>query len=456
MRRSRPLFCLLLAIVILRDALPNLRAGGETPASDPWLQEASLSVRESYDDNILRVSGLGLPEQGSWVSSVAFNLGVNLLPWIGPRGALHTLSLRYQAEASAYASAPSENNIAHRWEAAGAGRLGDLNFSAEDSLLIVDGERRATTYALNESTGAEANQNDRFRNNYAHPYARDRRSQMQDRASAKMQVDHGPIFARAVAALSFYDFHTDLFNNSAVPYRGYQDYLNCYDLNGGMDAGWHLPRGFDLVAGYRWGFQHQQRFEPATSADQHFSSNHYQRLLIGLEGKVGAVTTVRIAGGPDFRSYNASAPIDQPRTTRWYGEASMEIAISTTQKLEASFKQWLWVSLNGLIPFEDITSSLTYRWEPAKAWSFEGGARLLRANFTIGNDLAGSAPSWRDDILYQLTLSVTHRITPRWAATLASSVNLGRNNLPNLPPALYPAYRDFDQRVTSLSAEYRF
>lgn len=445
---------------LLAGLLP-LASGAEpvstAPAAAPsWLQDSSLTVRESYDDNLMRVSGVGLPREGSWVSSVGFNLGLDLMPLLGPGGALKTFTLHYRPEASTYEADHYEDNIAHRIESALAGKSGAVSFNLEDSLLVVDGGHRAATYALNESAGADANQDDRFRNNYAHPAARDRRSQMQERATARVQWDAGSFFVRAVGALTYYDFHTDLLNNGVLPNRGYQDYLNCYDLNGGVDLGWRIRPDLALTLGAREGFQSQPRLDPAISSDQHFSSSHYGQVLVGIDGKLSSGLAVRVAAGPDFRNYNAAAPVDHDHTARWFGEASATWTISPAQSVKLAFHQWLWVSLNGQIPFEDMSSSLSYRWHPAGPWTLETGIKVLRANFTIGNDLAGSSPSRRDDILYGCTALVARQITRRLSVTLAYTLNTGRNNLSDLPASLAPAYRDFSQNLTALSVQCAF
>ena len=56
--------------------------------------------------------------------------------------------------------------------------------------------------------------------------------------------------------------------------------------------------------------------------DQHYSSNHYQRLLAGLEGKLDWLS-VKLAAGPDFRDFNPNAPISDLHTTRFYAEAAV-------------------------------------------------------------------------------------------------------------------------------------
>jgi hypothetical protein len=76
-----------------------------------WLTDLTLGVKESYDDNLLLVSGNGLAPQSSWVTTVSPKIGFNFAPLLGNQNtnALQTLSLVYAPDFNIYENAPSQN-----------------------------------------------------------------------------------------------------------------------------------------------------------------------------------------------------------------------------------------------------------------------------------------------------------------------------------------------------------
>ena len=89
-------------------------------------------------------------------------------------------------------------------------------------------------------------------------------------------------------------------------------------------------------------------------------------------------------------------------------------------------------------------------------WGFDLGAKYLEANYTLGNDVAGSAPSLRDDLDYGLVGGITYTVTPQLILTLTYNYDDGKNGLSNLAAAYFPAYREFTHNVTSLGVQYKF
>ena len=56
---------------------PKIESGWVKPN---WLTELSAGAKESFDDNVLLVSGLGLPTQSSWLTTLSLRVStpVNL------------------------------------------------------------------------------------------------------------------------------------------------------------------------------------------------------------------------------------------------------------------------------------------------------------------------------------------------------------------------------------------
>jgi hypothetical protein len=397
-----------------------------------------------------------LPAESSWVDTLSFKLGFNLAPILAvDPGTIQTFSLVYQPDKVTYNQASSENYTAHRVNTTLKGRSGDVTFSFDNTFLYNDGNRLAPTYALNQLSGADANQNDKYRSSLAHAPARERRNQDQDRFNGCLQFDTKYVFVRPISSLTDYNMNTYLFNTSLAPYKGYQDYADRYDLNAGADLGLKIAANWALTLGYRDGYQYQQQFTEAINSDQHYSSNHYQRVLIGLEGKLDWLN-VKLAAGPDYRDYNLDAPVNELKVTRYYGEALVTANLPQNQSLTFTYKQWMFVSSTGLVPYDDISYSLVYHWSATKQLGFDLGAKFVEHNYTMGDDTAGSAPSLREDVDYAGLGGISYVIIPHLTASVTYNYDDGQNALSTLPAKYAPSYRFFRQGVFGVGLQYAF
>ncbi len=421
-----------------------------------WLTEMSVGAKESFDDNLLGVSGHGLPTHSSWVNAWSPKVGLNLLPMLPEQRTIQMFSFIYQPEVVSYSGASEENYTAHKINTTLKGKAGALTFSLDNSFLYNDGNKVAPTYALNQIAGAAANQNDKYRSNYANALPRERRNQDQDRYATQLQYNLGSFFVRPASALVFYDLHTYQANTGAAPFKGYQNYCDRYDLNSGVDLGYKFAPEAAVTVGYRTGYQYQERFAPTISSDQHYASNHYQRLLVGLEGKLAGWITVKVVAGSDFHDYNPNAPVGNLNVRRLYGDAVSTLIISPHQSVYLNFKQWLFLSSTGLAPYNDITYSLAYHFGATKNLGLDFGVKRQEADFRMGNDFLGSAPCQRDDIDYGTTGSANYTFSPQFSGSVTINFDLARNGAKDLAATYAPSYREFDHKVVALAAQYRF
>jgi hypothetical protein len=407
-------------------------------------------VREGYDDNTLGVSGQGLQPAGSWITSVSAKVGVDFAPLLGQDSPYKALTLVYAPDFNIYHSTPQESYDAHR--IFDTIRMADENFSLNltNYFLYNDGSTVAPTYAFNQTS----NTNDRYRNFYAFAMPRERRNQIQDRGLVTMQYDSDNMFVRPTASLLFYNLNTVFHNAGAAPFIGYQNWPDRYDVNGGLDWGYWVTPSLAVTAGYRYGYQYQQQFpQDISPADRHYSSNHYQRALIGLEGKLWSWLSIRAAAGPDFRDYNPNSPVNDSHPIYPFVEGTVTATITPNQTLSFYTKEWQWVSSAGLVPYYDSTYALTYHWKATRQLGLDLGGRILNANFLVGDDVIGVQPSKRNDIEYCLTAGAIYAFTPNFSANLTYGFNAGRNLLDN---AIEEAYRDFNENVVSLGVQFKF
>lgn len=432
-------------------AVAAASAGWQKPA---WLTDLAMGVKESYDDNIFGVSGDGLKPKSSWITTLSPKVGFNFAPLLGQQKTLQTLSFNYSPDFNFYHGAPSQSFNAHKFGDTIKGNAGDFSFLLDNAFLYNDGNEQAPIYALDQT----ANQFDKYRNNYAHSMARERLAQIQDRANITLQYDWKNVFVRPVASLLYYDLNTDWHNSKNAPWKGYQNYVDRSDVNGGVDFGCKLTEKLAATLGYRYGSQYQQQLPKAIDTDNHYSSSEYQRVLLGLEGKPWNWLNVRLAGGPDFRDYNSLAPVSDSQPVTYYGEAVLTATLTPSQSITFNYKQWQWVSSTGKVPSFDSSYGLTYHWSATKQLGLDLGGKVQEADYTSGNENnpTGQNSSLRDDVEYTLSAGVTYAFNPHFSATVTYSYDIGDNGFNNLPSNLASAYREFDHQLVSFGLQYKF
>jgi hypothetical protein len=411
-----------------------------------WLTEISFSAREGYDNNVFGAgadskyfpanyqasvpSGSPVAVKGdySWVTTLTPKIGFNFAPLISSNGPLQTVSLGYAPECAFYHEQPSETYQAHRVATAIKGGADDVNFALDNNFTFVNGDRTGPFYPGG------------YLNCYASALARERREQCQDRANLVVQYDQELWFARATGSLLYYDLMTEQIN-----VFGYQNYCDRYDANGGGDVGYKILPQFAVTLGWRYGHQYQQAF----SFSPYSSSSDYQRALLGAEGHPWKWLEMKIQGGPDFRSYDDNAPVDNRHTVKYYGEASLTATITSADMLSFKYKQWQWVSSTGRIPYFDTSCDLIYHRKLTDKLGFDLGGKLLRSDYTSG-DLVPT--SRRKDTEYVATSGLTYAITTRLSASAGVEFDFGRNDQNNISN---PSTREFDRQLYTLGLQWK-
>jgi hypothetical protein len=453
-----------MALAFLCSCVNPLPAQVLTTVQKPaWLTDLSAGVKESHDDNVLLVDDKrpGMSPQSSWITTISPKVGFNFAPLLGRQKNLQMLSLVYAPDFAIYHDALSESYNAHKVGNTIKGKTGGLAFSLDNAFLFNDGSSTAPTYALNQGVAASG-QYDKNRSCYATAAARERRKQIQDRTTISFQYDTDNIFVRPTASLLYYDLLTDWHNSSVAPYKGYQDYVDRADVNGGMDFGCKATKKLVITAGYRYGYQYQQAF-PATvdksgsatvNGQRTQSSANYQRLLLGLEGKPWNWLTMKVAGGPEFRDYNPAAPVNNYHPVNYYGEAALTASLTTSQNLSFIYKHFQWVSSTGKCPYTDSTYSLAYHLNATKQLGLDLAAKYANADYTCGSAAKTGNSSLRDDAMYSLSAGASFAFSPHISASLGYTYNLGRNLQDNVGTLV--DYRQFNQQLVSLGAVFKF
>jgi len=398
-----------------------------------WATELSFAVKEGYDNNLLGVSGDGMPKRYSWVTTLSPKIGIDLAPLINNQN-IQVLSLKYEPDFSMYSQDSDENNNAHRILNTIKTNSDNASFSLDNSFIYVDGSSIAPIYKSP----------DNVRSCYAHALPRERRNQYQDRMNFKLQFNWDQFFVRPTGDLQYWDMLTDQKNIS-----GYQNWVDRYDINGGMDVGRKISSQLALFLGYRYGRQYQG----GVINSNYSSTNDYQRAIVGVEGKPFKWLTLSAVAGPDFREYDDSAPVNDKNQVNFYGECSLKAEISKNDAITAKYKGTRWISSTGQVPTFDNGFDLGYRhkFDTSVTWNLNGG--IKNADYTVGNLNTGSAPSLRNDWLYTFSTGVIYDFNAHIGVNMNIAVNLGRNEQDGITNA---NYREFDQCVTSIGMFSKF
>jgi hypothetical protein len=413
-----------------------------------YLKDLGLEVKEGYDDNVLAVSRLGMGAQASWITTISPKVVFDFAPLIGDSKTLQSATFSYTPDYNIYENTGSETYFAHKVGDTLKLKTGSFTAQIDNAFLYNDGNDDAPTYALNQT----ANQLDKNRSFFAQAIPRERRKQIQDRSTVSLQYDLGKFFIRPTASLLYYDLQTRFHNTSVAPYKGYQNWPDRNDVNGGADLGYHVVPDVALTLGYRYGHQYQQQFNHAIDADNHTSSSDYQRVLLGVEGKPASWLAVKLDGGPDFRDYGTLAAVNDRHPIKYFGEACITGTISKSQTLTFTYKQWQWVSSTGKVPYFDSLFNLNYHWSATKKLGFDLCGKIQEADFTSGND---GTTSLRDDRLYSVSGGIKYAFNAHVSASVNYSYDIAGNVLGN-PGVVAPDYRNFKRQTGSAGLQYKF
>jgi opacity protein-like surface antigen len=431
------------------------------PQKPAWLTDLSVGIKESYDDNIY-LSGVvptsatipaggveALKNHSSWVTTVSPKVGFNFAPLLGDQTIFQALTFGYAPDFVTYHDAETESYNAHRIAAAVKGHVDAFSFNLDNGFNYINGSKFGPDY----SAGLNA---------YGTGILRERREQFQDRSTVTFKYDWEKWFVRPTASLLYYDLDTAQLT-AAAGGTGYQNYADRYDVNGGADVGYKLNKNLAVTLGYRYGHQYQQAYALAVDPYAQSSTSDYQRVLLGLEGKLFSWLDVKLQGGPDFRSYDNSAPVSDYHPTTYYGEAALTATLSKQDTLSFNYRQWRWVSSTGKVPYFDSLYDLNYKHKFNDKLSGNLEGRLLGSDYTSGLAAgAGSTPdhivgntNTRNDLFYTVSAGVQYAFNANFSANLAYAYDFGRNAQDGLTAATVQP-REFDHQLVTLGVAFKF
>lgn len=408
------------------------------PPKPKWLKEASVTVKESYDDNVfcseLRRGGVppgssacAVEEKHSWVTTISPKVTVDFAPLISsdPEDLVRSLTLGYLPEFVRYHDAQSESYMAERFASGLKLKCGDVSLTADQLFTYINGSSWAPTYP-----GAS------FYNAYVNSAVRERREQIKNNANVALQYDMDCWFVRGVGMLQNINMLTEQSANV-----GYENYVDRGDRHFGGDIGYKATTNFAVTAGYRLGEQHQEKLLGGVKS----TSSEYHRLLLGMEGKPVNWLTAKVQAGPDFRNYDdcAVATVKDDHPVTFYADASLDAKLSPKDNVGLKYKQGRSVSSTGNNATEEYALDLTYAHKLTDQLTVLLGGRVLKADYraNVGNT--------RNDYDYIVNAGVRYAFTKNLSAELGHMLEMGRNA--DDSNAANDERRTFDRNVTSLS-----
>lgn len=405
-----------------------------------WLTELSVTTKEVYDSNVFgadvnRTAAFPkIANVSSWMTSVTPKVAINFASMLNPdKGdkSVETLSLSYAPEVVRYYEAASENYEAHRVGTQFKGKLDSFSYSLDNAFVYIDGNENSPQYNTVSAYGSAI--------------ARERRDQMQERGKLVLRNDWDNWFVRGVANTTYYDLNTKTYNNSATSaHPGWQNWVDRYDVNGGIDFGYKVTKDFAATLGYRYGHQYQQNFNWAAGAAT--NTNDYNRVLAGVEGKPVKWLKIEVQGGPSFHSYdtNVTQVSHASDITQFFCEGNAVAEITSIDSLILSVKQWQWVSSTGVSSYEDKTYGAVYKRKWLKEFSTSAGILIQNSNY--------DAPTVRTDWLYTYSFGAQYALNEHLSFSADYSYSRGENGVDESSAN----GREFERNLVTLGVKAQF
>ena len=324
----------------------------------------------------------------------------------------------YSADAAAYARESGENHIRHR-----------------ALIRLADGERyrfqTAFTFVQGPREGVEF---DAGRSAWATVLVRERRQQIQNRTQLERTWTYDDWFIRPSAALTAFDLQA----RKRTDVAGYDNWIDRYDLAGGLDLGHQAVLGGELYGGWRYGRQYQGR-EGNRPTDR---SNRYQRFLVGYKGDVTDQLQFKVETGPTYHRYEDSESVGDAVIRHWYLDASGTYRFSDSTRLTGVASQSKSVASTGLLSNEIRTLGVTlhHRFDPD--WSLRLG-HSYRTLLYDDRDLK--------DLLLTSEATLAWKLRPQAVIELSAAHETGRD-----ASRVRNEAREFRRFIASIQASYRY
>lgn len=398
--------------------------------------QASVTVKETYDSNVYLqdyepsplVPAAVRPFQESFVTSVTPKVGMGWRP-IPEFG----LSASYAPEVVLFHAEPTEDHVSHRTALNFSGKVKDIAWEQFNSFTWIDGTTEGLTFGIvdpvtGRPAGAPA---------IGGIPIRDRREALIYRNGFGAYHPLGPWFFRPTFASYIHDFRTTEKDPRNFPF--YQNYVDRNDLNVGVDVGYAVYKEVHAVVGYRFGYQ----MEPPLPGSDIDYSNHYHRVIAGLEGDLTAWFKLKLGIGPAYHDFDHSTPgTFDGHQLLLYVDSSAVLTPTVLDTITLTVKQFMQPAFGAPSAYEDITYDVVWQHDICNHSGFKVGFRAYAGDWLD--------PVQREDWIYTASAGFDLTINKHLSAAVTYSYDWAESMIPNTEG------RNFTRHLAGLSAAYKF
>jgi hypothetical protein len=404
--------------------------------------KADLTLKETYDDNVFILdtrpdpaitppAGVTISEarKESLVTTVIPGMSLNYAP-----GAGFAAAVSYAPEFTWYHSAHSEDYVAHRGAINFSGKIDEVTYDWLNSVTWIDGSDLG--YITIRPGDCRC---------VGGIPLRDRRDAAIFRNGLKVTIPAGKWFFRPLVNAYVHDFQTEQRPNLTPTQYIYDNFVDRWDVSGGLDVGYEAFEKTKLVVGYRYGHQEQGKLLGVASR----YSNDYQRFLLGIEGSPFSWLKLAVLAGPDIRDWDDSTPtgFDRNEVLYWIDGT---VTVLPTQADTVTFRatRYEQPAFTSQSMYEDIKYDLT--WRHKFTAKFTAGAGLT---FYIGD---WQAPVSREDWILTPSVMASYAFNAHLMGEIAWSYDSAESQVSTSPRAPYSKGRDFTRNLVSLGLKCTF
>ena len=404
--------------------------------------KAGLTLKETYDDNVYILDTAPDPtitpptgftiskaNQESFVTSVTPSLALDYRPC-----SAFAAKLSYAPDVVWYHSASSEDHVTHRGAINFGGRINDVTYESPNSITWIDGSD--STYITIRPGDCRC---------IGGIPLRDRRDAVIFKDGLKVTIPAGKWFFRPVFSAYIHDFQTKQFPNTNSSLFIYDNFVDRWEVNGGMDIGYEAFANTKLVVGYRYGHQQQGEYLGTPSP----FCNDYQRFLLGIEGMPASWLKLAALAGPDVRDWcGKTVPGFDRDELLCYIDASATILPTKNDTIALRVTRYEQPAFTSPSVYEDIKYDLTWR-------------HKFTDQFTAGAGFTAYLGDWqgpvdREDWIYTPSVMGSYAFNSHVTAEVSWSYDDAVSDVPNSPSAPYSKGREFTRNLVSLAIKYTF
>lgn len=401
---------------------------------------ASLTVQELYDDNVFildtapapGLSGppgfiLSLPKRESWVTSITPGLTLQWQP-----GPVLDLTASYAPECTWFHRASSEDFVAHRASLNLKGVWEDASWEWRHQWVGIDGN------ALGPVTLRPGD----CRAIGGIPL-RDRRDAVWYRSQWQATLPLWRGFVRPVASVYIHDFRTEQLPNPEPSRYLYDNFIDRWDVGGGVDLGMPLGDKTHWILGYRYGHQHQGRLRGRPSP----YANDYHRFLLGLEGSPVSWLRLAVLAGPEVRDWDQPPPAFHQGEVLYWVDATVTLLPTRQDTVTVRATRFEQPAFTSHSVYEDIRYEFSWRHRWSPAFSLSIGYILYIGDW--------QAPVHREDWIHTPGIAASYRVNSHleWECSYSHDTAVNRVSTRLAP---YAEGREFNRNRVALTVRYTF